>query len=62
MKAAYFAIFALALAAPAFGQIIRNRSCLTLPITPGFSVSSVSEIKFNFFYKFLSNFPSTHRL
>lgn len=47
MKAAFLAIFALALAAPAFGQVIRDRSCLTPPITPGFSVAAVSKIEIN---------------
>lgn len=44
MKAAFLAIFALALAAPAFGQIVRDRSCLSLPITSGFSVDNVCTI------------------
>lgn len=57
MKAAFLAIFALALAAPAFGQIVRDRSCLTPPITPGFSVQSVSAFEINYFHVFLFIFP-----
>lgn len=43
MKFAALAIFTLALAGTALGQLERDRLCLTgLPVTPGFSIEAVS--------------------
>lgn len=47
MNFAALAIFTLALAATALGQLERDRSCLSgLPVTPGFSIEAVSTIYF----------------